>query len=428
MGGPAKGLTLVGENGPELAFFGGMGADILSNPNSLKFLQSLGIQGFADGTGPVPPMGPRMAPGGYAIQDRPAGLLPPIMTKLTEAADAMGSAGESLTESATVMGESTEAFRSALQNVPGLFGTSEVTADQMNQAKMGIPQNFADNYLRRLTDEVVNGVDWEGVDIGDAAQAAGIDPNLPAEAILQLFKAAWNDSSLFANPENLKFIDQSAVKATIQKQQDQLAGQMNILGLFGIKDENIASQVAGLGTVLSTNFQDQMTPELFAPVGTKMVGAMSGGFADAGAAGTASGNMIGAIQTALTQADMKDKLTTSGESAAAIYWDGWTNFFAKVQPPVPAPPGGGNPATPPGKAMGGPVSSGVPYIVGERGRELFVPNVNGRIIPNDELGGVWDMGSMGGNGGPMIGVANVYNQVDLRALAYQVAEYQARRR
>ena len=29
---------------------------------------------------------------------------------------------------------------------------------------------------------------------------------------------------------------------------------------------------------------------------------------------------------------------------------------------------------------------------------------------------------------PMIGVANVYNQVDLRALAYQVAEYQARRR
>jgi hypothetical protein len=66
--------------------------------------------------------------------------------------------------------------------------------------------------------------------------------------------------------------------------------------------------------------------------------------------------------------------------------------------------------------------------VGERGRELFVPNVNGQIIPNSELGGVWDMGSIGGGGAPMIGVANVYNQVDLRALAYQVAEYQARRR
>lgn len=83
----------------------------------------------------------------------------------------------------------------------------------------------------------------------------------------------------------------------------------------------------------------------------------------------------------------------------------------------------------PYKAVGGPVSSGVPYIVGEKGRELFVPNVNGSIIPNNELGGMWDMASMGGGGGaPMIGVANVYNQVDIRALAYQVAEYQARRR
>ena len=105
---------------------------------------------------------------------------------------------------------------------------------------------------------------------------------------------------------------------------------------------------------------------------------MAGGFASAGAAGTASGNMIGAIQTALTQADMKDKLMTSGESAAAIYWDGWMNFFSTVSLPTPQPPGGT--ATPPGgKAAGGPVSSGVPYIVGERGPEFFVPRSAGTI-------------------------------------------------
>lgn len=34
------------------------------------------------------------------------------------------------------------------------------------------------------------------------------------------------------------------------------------------------------------------------------------------------------------------------------------------------------------RADGGPVSAGLPYIVGERGQELFVPNVSGRIIPN----------------------------------------------
>jgi phage-related minor tail protein len=40
------------------------------------------------------------------------------------------------------------------------------------------------------------------------------------------------------------------------------------------------------------------------------------------------------------------------------------------------------------KADGGPVSGGSPYIVGERGPELFVPNVSGGIVPNDALAGV----------------------------------------
>lgn len=39
------------------------------------------------------------------------------------------------------------------------------------------------------------------------------------------------------------------------------------------------------------------------------------------------------------------------------------------------------------RAMGGPVSSGSPYIVGERGPELFVPGRSGTIVPNDQMGG-----------------------------------------
>jgi hypothetical protein len=35
-----------------------------------------------------------------------------------------------------------------------------------------------------------------------------------------------------------------------------------------------------------------------------------------------------------------------------------------------------------GRALGGPVKGGVPYIVGERGPELFVPPTAGRIAPN----------------------------------------------
>ena len=40
-----------------------------------------------------------------------------------------------------------------------------------------------------------------------------------------------------------------------------------------------------------------------------------------------------------------------------------------------------------GKADGGAVNKGTAYVVGERGAELFVPQTDGRIIPNDRLGG-----------------------------------------
>jgi hypothetical protein len=40
----------------------------------------------------------------------------------------------------------------------------------------------------------------------------------------------------------------------------------------------------------------------------------------------------------------------------------------------------------PGKAIGGPVSPGRPYLVGERGPELFVPTASGRIDPSTGSG------------------------------------------
>jgi hypothetical protein len=38
-----------------------------------------------------------------------------------------------------------------------------------------------------------------------------------------------------------------------------------------------------------------------------------------------------------------------------------------------------------GKAMGGNVTANVPYIVGERGPELFVPQISGTIVPNNKI-------------------------------------------
>ena len=39
------------------------------------------------------------------------------------------------------------------------------------------------------------------------------------------------------------------------------------------------------------------------------------------------------------------------------------------------------------RAIGGSVQAGKPYMVGERGQEMFVPNQSGSIIPNNKLGG-----------------------------------------
>jgi len=39
------------------------------------------------------------------------------------------------------------------------------------------------------------------------------------------------------------------------------------------------------------------------------------------------------------------------------------------------------------RADGGPVTMGTPYVVGERGPELFVPSSSGQIVPNEQMGG-----------------------------------------
>lgn len=51
-----------------------------------------------------------------------------------------------------------------------------------------------------------------------------------------------------------------------------------------------------------------------------------------------------------------------------------------------------------GHALGGPVMAGVPIDVGELGRERFVPQVPGRIVPNRDLGGGPLIGSIDARG------------------------------
>ena len=63
-----------------------------------------------------------------------------------------------------------------------------------------------------------------------------------------------------------------------------------------------------------------------------------------------------------------------------------TSPVAGGKPSVPVMSSAGSrPMSP--RAIGGSVQAGQPYMVGERGQEMFVPNQSGSIIPNNQLNG-----------------------------------------
>lgn len=220
---------------------------------------------------------------------------------------AAGGAASKLGDVAQKAGELSGKLQGMLDQVPGLTGTSEVTDEQMQLGAMGVPQNFADDYLRRLTDEVLNGVDWEGVDIGDAAARAGIDPSLPAETILALFKRAWGDSSLFANPENLDLINMDAVKASLQQQMAGETGVANIRALFGIGDEATVKAVGGLGLEVQEGLIDWLDENGMSDAGARLAQAIASGVSETGI------DMGGGIDTWMGSQAAVDAAQRAGE-------------------------------------------------------------------------------------------------------------------
>ena len=73
----------------------------------------------------------------------------------------------------------------------------------------------------------------------------------------------------------------------------------------------------------------------------------------------------------------------------------------------------------PGYASGGPVKAGEPVMVGERGREMFVPRVDGRILNHNQTAA-----AMGGGEGVSINISGVTinNDMDIRRVASRLGE------
>ncbi len=159
-----------------------------------------------------------------------------------------GRAGKLLEDGAK---KANQELRSALDKVPGLFSASQVTEQDMKDTELGVYQEKADEYLRRLRDEVQNGNDWEDVSLEEARaglERAGLEVGSTAEQTVALLEKAINDSSLYSAVENIPiFINEEAVKFTQELQSKSEEGRKNIYEYFGLVTDEAVSAATGGG-------------------------------------------------------------------------------------------------------------------------------------------------------------------------------------
>ena len=377
------GWAMVGEQGPELLNLP-RGTRIYNNSDTKRMMP-----GFAEGTtsGGAGAWGQFLRDMARAVglyQVKTAG--PPTKEEAgfwrdftDHSKQAAAKAGDAFVEAADDAKKAWEgAFESALGQVPGLFGTSDVTDADMKAAKYGYYQPKADEYLRQLSDEVINGKEWgDKVDIKDAAKRAGIDPNLPNEIILDLVKQAWADQSFFANKGNLDLINTDAVKASLEQQQQEAQGKANIMAMFGLTDESSQQTADQLGAALNTVFGQAAQSDAMNAGSTALFNKLLGGFTDPATATAGVGAMGMAIAAAGGAPENVAILEDAGKADFRRYWGGWATE-AGVTPPVPPggpigpptnPNGGGT--TPPKNALGTPSWRGGWTVAGEYGPELL---------------------------------------------------------
>jgi hypothetical protein len=84
------------------------------------------------------------------------------------------------------------------------------------------------------------------------------------------------------------------------------------------------------------------------------------------------------------------------------------------------------------RAMGGPVKGGTPYLVGEKGPELFVPSASGQIVSNQNMqgmgGNVFNIDARGAQAGVGEEIKRALADYDRQSLARHVANHQQARK
>jgi hypothetical protein len=181
-------------------------------------------------------------------------------------------------------------------------------------------------------------------------------------------------------PEQMKGItDQLAAVSPIINQEAQMItdsfnsiindGIINGLGAFGA---GIGELVAGTASI--------------GDVGNMLLGVLAGVLGQLGQLAIASGVAVEAIKTALKS------LGGVGAIAAGVALIVLSKVVSSRAGKIAGGGSAGGPLGPPSsvdgaRAMGGSVQYNKPYLVGERGPEIFTPSGYGSITPNSQMGG-----------------------------------------
>lgn len=210
-------------------------------------------------------------------------------------------------------------------------------------------------------------------------------------------------------PEQMKGItDQLAAVSPIINQEAQMLtdsfnsiindGIMNGLGAFGA---GIGELIAGTASI--------------GDVGNMLLGVLGGVLGQLGQLAIASGVAVEAIKTALKS------LGGVGAIAAGVALIALSKVVSSRAGKIAGGGGGGGPLGAPSsiqgaRAMGGTVQYNKPYLVGERGPEIFTPSGYGSITPNHQMGmgneiTVHVTGRLVGEGRNLVGIIDDYQKI-----------------
>lgn len=265
---PDNNAYIAGEHGPEL-IFNQKGKTVLPAGQTQQVLDHSGK--FIDNQvfnaklkikpefGPFPnaPI-PSLPSGGPKLGPDTQPVMAAQQKQLNEGVNNLVGQVDKTKEGFKNLGLSIQDLQSDLKGVPGLFGSSTVTAEDMAAAKAGTYIEKADELVRQVQDAAKNGVQYPTDVLGQARDAIakiGVTPVGDNVGLADQFKALFASGQLFSNKDNLGLINANAVEASIKQQEAQKQGQANIEsyftsmfggGLSAAVSTGLAS--AGLGT------------------------------------------------------------------------------------------------------------------------------------------------------------------------------------